>query len=47
MAALSEVAVQSRKQRFIDAYDVELQAFDDLGRGGPTGTSSGTATRRR
>jgi myo-inositol 2-dehydrogenase/D-chiro-inositol 1-dehydrogenase len=29
------------KQRFIDAYDVELQAFfDDLGRGGPTGPSS-------
>jgi myo-inositol 2-dehydrogenase/D-chiro-inositol 1-dehydrogenase len=29
------------KQRFIDAYDVELQAFfDDLGRAGPTGPSS-------
>ena len=29
------------KQRFIDAYDFELQAFfDDLGRGGPTGPSS-------
>ncbi len=29
------------KQRFLDAYDVELQAFfDDLGRGGPTGPSS-------
>src|SRR5438270_123061 len=29
------------KQRFIDAYDVELQAFfDDLRRGGPTGPSS-------
>jgi myo-inositol 2-dehydrogenase / D-chiro-inositol 1-dehydrogenase len=29
------------KQRFFDAYDVELQAFfDDLGRGGPTGPSS-------
>ena len=29
------------KQRFIDAYDVELQAFfDNLGRGGPTGPSS-------
>jgi myo-inositol 2-dehydrogenase/D-chiro-inositol 1-dehydrogenase len=29
------------KQRFIDAYDLELQAFfDDLGRGGPTSPSS-------
>jgi len=29
------------KQRFLGAYDVELQAFfDDLGRGGPTGPSS-------
>ncbi len=29
------------KQRFMDAYDVELQAFfDDLGGGGPTGPSS-------
>jgi myo-inositol 2-dehydrogenase/D-chiro-inositol 1-dehydrogenase len=29
------------KQRFMDAYDVELQAFfDDLGRAGPSGPSS-------
>ncbi len=40
-ARLSTGILVDWKQRFIDAYDVELQAFfDDLSRGGPTGPSS-------
>lgn len=40
-ARLSTGILVDWKQRFIDAYDVELQAFfDDLARGAPTGPSS-------
>jgi myo-inositol 2-dehydrogenase/D-chiro-inositol 1-dehydrogenase len=40
-ARLSTSILVDWKQRFIDAYDVELKAFfDDLGRGAPTGPSA-------